>query len=95
MSDAVSPVARAPVVGVYRFWRDIGYALGGLIAGVVADALGYGGAITIVAGVDRRLRAVGTPRHARRAHPSATRCPIPRPGHWSRQTLASQHDPAR
>jgi MFS family permease len=51
MSDAVSPVARAPVVGVYRFWRDMGYALGALIAGAVADALGYAGAIAIVAGL--------------------------------------------
>jgi MFS family permease len=51
MSDAVSPVARAPVVGVYRFWRDMGYALGAVIAGAVADALGYGGAIAIVAGL--------------------------------------------
>jgi MFS family permease len=51
MSDAVSPVARAAVVGVYRFWRDMGYALGALIAGAVADALGYGGAIAIVAGL--------------------------------------------
>jgi MFS family permease len=51
MSDAVSPVARAPVVGVYRFWRDMGYALGAVIAGTVADALGYGGAIAIVAAV--------------------------------------------
>ncbi len=51
MSDAVSPVARAPVVGVYRFWRDMGYALGALIAGTVADALGAGGAITVVAGL--------------------------------------------
>ncbi|QEC48207.1 MFS transporter [Baekduia soli] len=51
MSDAVSPIARAPVVGVYRFWRDMGYALGALLAGGVADALGYGGAIAIVAGL--------------------------------------------
>jgi MFS family permease len=51
ISDAVSPVARAPVVGVYRFWRDLGYALGALIAGGVADALGYGGAIAVVAGL--------------------------------------------
>ncbi|HEU4977423.1 MAG TPA: MFS transporter [Solirubrobacteraceae bacterium] len=51
MSDAVTPVARAPVVGVYRFWRDMGYALGALLAGTVADALGYGGAIAIVAGL--------------------------------------------
>jgi MFS family permease len=49
MSDAVSPVDRAPVVGVYRFWRDSGYALGALIAGAVADALGFGGAIAVVA----------------------------------------------
>jgi MFS family permease len=51
MSDAVTPVARAPIVGVYRFWRDSGYVAGGLIAGTVADALGYGGAIAIVAGL--------------------------------------------
>jgi MFS family permease len=49
ISDAVSPIARAPVVGIYRFWRDMGYAVGAVIAGGVADALGYGGAIGIVA----------------------------------------------
>jgi MFS family permease len=51
ISDAISPVARAPVVGVYRFWRDMGYALGALIAGAAADALGYGGAIALVSGL--------------------------------------------
>jgi MFS family permease len=51
ISDAVTPVARAPVVGVYRFWRDTGYVLGGLIAGPTADALGYSGAISVVAGL--------------------------------------------
>jgi MFS family permease len=51
ISDQVSPVARAPVVGVYRFWRDSGYVVGGLIAGIAADLLGFGGAIAIVAGV--------------------------------------------
>jgi MFS family permease len=49
VSDAVSPVARAPVVGVYRFWRDMGYVAGGLLAGVVADAIDFGGAIAVVA----------------------------------------------
>jgi MFS family permease len=49
ISDAVSPVARAPMVGVYRFWRDMGYVAGGVIAGVVADAVGFGGAIAVVA----------------------------------------------
>ncbi len=51
ISDAVTPVARAPVVGVYRFWRDSGYVAGGLIAGVVADALSFSGAIAVVAGL--------------------------------------------
>ena len=49
ISDAVSPVARAPAVGVYRFWRDMGYVAGGLVAGGVADALGFPGAIAVVA----------------------------------------------
>jgi MFS family permease len=49
MSDAVTPVERAPIIGIYRFWRDSGYVFGGLIAGGVADALGYGGAIACVA----------------------------------------------
>ena len=51
ISDAVSPVARASTVGVYRFWRDMGYVAGGLLAGVAADAIGYGGAVAIVAGL--------------------------------------------
>jgi MFS family permease len=49
ISDAVSPIARAAAVGIYRFWRDMGYVAGGLIAGLAADAIGYGGAIAIVA----------------------------------------------
>jgi MFS family permease len=51
ISDAVSPVARPPAVGVYRFWRDMGYVAGGLIAGVAADAIDYSGAIGLVAGL--------------------------------------------
>jgi MFS family permease len=49
ISDAVSPVARPTTVGVYRFWRDMGYVAGGLIAGLAADAIDYGGAIALVA----------------------------------------------
>jgi len=51
ISDAVSPVARAPTVGVYRFWRDMGYVAGALLAGLSADALSYSAAIAIVAGL--------------------------------------------
>jgi hypothetical protein len=49
VSDAVTPVERAPVVGVYRFWRDAGFVVGAILAGVAADALGFGAAIVMVA----------------------------------------------
>jgi predicted MFS family arabinose efflux permease len=49
VSDVVEPRDRASVVGVYRFWRDTGFVLGALLAGSVADALGSGAAIAIVA----------------------------------------------
>ncbi|MDQ3647511.1 MAG: MFS transporter [Actinomycetota bacterium] len=49
ISDAVSPVARASAVGVYRFWRDMGYVAGGLTAGLAADAINFSAAIALVA----------------------------------------------
>ncbi|HYY75230.1 MAG TPA: MFS transporter [Gaiellaceae bacterium] len=49
VSDGVQPVERAPAVGVYRFWRDFGFVVGALVAGLVADAAGAGAAIAIVA----------------------------------------------
>ena len=49
ISDHVAPVARAPAIGVYRFWRDMGYVAGGLVAGVAADAISFAGAIALVA----------------------------------------------
>ena len=49
ISDEVSPVARASVVGIYRFWRDSGYVAGALLAGLAADGLGFEAAIAIVA----------------------------------------------
>ena len=51
ISDNVTPVARAATIGVYRFWRDMGYVFGGLLAGVTADGLGFDGAIGVVAGL--------------------------------------------
>jgi MFS family permease len=49
VSDAVQPVDRARAVGVYRFWRDFGFVIGALVSGIVADALGAGEAIGLVA----------------------------------------------
>lgn len=92
VSDTVTPVARAPVVGVYRFWRDSGYVFGGLIAGAVADTLGYTGAITLVAGLtaasglwvlydmpEHPKGIVTAPAHAEEPQPDATRAREPVP----------------
>jgi MFS family permease len=49
VSDASQPRDRARVVGVYRFWRDFGFVLGALIAGIGADATSTQAAILIVA----------------------------------------------
>jgi MFS family permease len=49
VSDTVAPAARANAVGVYRFWRDMGYVVGGLFAGLLADSIGFSGAIAGVA----------------------------------------------
>jgi predicted MFS family arabinose efflux permease len=47
--NALQPRDRARVVGVYRFWRDFGFVLGALIAGIGADATWSQTAILIVA----------------------------------------------
>jgi MFS family permease len=49
VSDAVAPLARAPAVGRYRFWRDLGLVAGAISSGVVADAFGMSSAIAAVA----------------------------------------------
>lgn len=49
VGDASAPVWRARALGVYRFWRDIGYAVGALLAGIIADSIGMEWAIGIVA----------------------------------------------
>jgi MFS family permease len=49
VSDATQPLDRARVVGVYRFWRDFGFVLGALVAGIGADATSAQTAIVIVA----------------------------------------------
>jgi MFS family permease len=41
IGDSVQPEERATTVGVYRFWRDIGAMAGALLAGVIADAMGF------------------------------------------------------
>jgi MFS family permease len=49
VSDASHPSWRARSLSVYRFWRDLGYAIGALSAGIIADSLGLSWAIAIIA----------------------------------------------
>ena len=49
IGDVAHPAWRAGSVGVYRLWRDFGYAAGALFAGITADALGIRAAIWLIA----------------------------------------------
>ncbi|AOR71494.1 MFS transporter [Burkholderia stabilis] len=49
VSDASEPGWRARSLSVYRFWRDLGYAIGALSAGLLADRFGFAAAILAVA----------------------------------------------
>ena len=51
IGDVAHPAWRGSAVGVYRLWRDLGYAVGALLAGVLADLFGMGVAILAVAGL--------------------------------------------
>jgi len=51
VGDVAHPAWRASAVGVYRLWRDLGYAAGAVLAGLVADALGLDAALWAVAAV--------------------------------------------
>lgn len=51
VSDAARTPDRATSVGIYRFWRDSGYAVGALVAGIIADVAGFPAAILTVAGL--------------------------------------------
>jgi MFS family permease len=51
IGDVALPSWRASAVGVYRLWRDLGYAIGALVAGITADAIGLSAAMWLVAGI--------------------------------------------
>ena len=49
IADVAHPSWRASSVGVYRLWRDLGYAVGALLAGVTADKFGLHSAMGLIA----------------------------------------------
>jgi len=78
IGDVAHPSWRASAVGVYRLWRDFGYAIGALLAGLIADALGLQAAmwciaaLTFASGIASAVRMTETLPRAARALPSAS-----------------------
>lgn len=48
IADATSPNQRAESIGVFRLWRDLGYAIGAILSGIIADAFGIEYAILAI-----------------------------------------------
>ena len=67
IGDVAHPSWRASAVGVYRLWRDLGYAVGALLAGLTADALGLPAAMWLVAGLTFASGVVVAVRMSERA----------------------------
>jgi MFS family permease len=69
IGDVAYPLWRARAVGVYRLWRDSGYAAGAIVGGIAADLWGLRGAvwvaaaITVISGVVVALRMYETHPH--------------------------------
>jgi MFS family permease len=78
VADHTHPAWRAQGLGVYRFWRDLGYAVGAVIAGLLATAFGLsttvlaGGALTLASGLLAARWITGS-RHAPGAPPGGAR----------------------
>jgi len=72
IGDVVHPGWRASAVGVYRLWRDLGYAVGALLSGVVADFSGMASAVWLVAGLTFASGAIAALR-MRETHSASVR----------------------
>ena len=75
IGDVAHPTWRARSVGVYRLWRDGGFAVGALLAGVIADLLGLTAAIYTVAAITAASGVVVAVRMYETHPRGARRCP--------------------
>jgi MFS family permease len=76
VGDVSHPAWRARSVGVYRLWRDGGFAVGALLAGVIADAFGIVAAVWVVAALTAASGLVVAARmYETRARPSTRLSP--------------------
>jgi MFS family permease len=48
VAENTHPTDRANSLGVFRLWRDLGYAIGAILTGIIADTLGISASILII-----------------------------------------------
>lgn len=51
IADYAHPQQRAESIGIFRLWRDLGYAVGALLTGIIADSLGLEWSVAIIGGL--------------------------------------------
>jgi MFS family permease len=51
IAENTHPQDRAKSLGVFRLWRDLGYAIGAILTGIIADAIGINASIIFVGGL--------------------------------------------
>ncbi|MEO5820578.1 MAG: MFS transporter [Vicinamibacteraceae bacterium] len=73
IGDVAHPSWRASAVGVYRLWRDLGYAIGACVAGLTADMFGVQAAMWLIAGLTFASGVVSAVRMRETLSPSFVR----------------------
>jgi len=64
IAENTHPADRPQSLGIFRFWRDLGYAIGALLTGILADTFGFGmatgtiGFLTILSGIIIKIRFI-------------------------------------
>ena len=48
IAENTHPADRAKSLGIFRFWRDLGYAIGAILTGIIADAFGISASIVVI-----------------------------------------------
>ena len=94
IADVAHPTWRASAVGVYRLWRDLGYAVGAVLAGLTADALGLKGAMWVVAVITFVSGVIVTRRTSGREQPAGASLHSS-PATGNRRCTHHAHNPGR
>ncbi|MFP5316145.1 MAG: MFS transporter [Actinomycetes bacterium] len=71
IGDVAHPVWRGRAVGIYRVWRDLGYAVGAVLGGIIADLMGLHAAVWVAAGISALSALVVAIRMYETHHPTS------------------------